>query len=319
MVTRPYDRELVIAALRQALPYIRLYRGRVFVVKAGGAMCGDEAIMRELAEQIGVLCVLGVRVVLVHGGGPQTTAMSERLGLEPLFVEGRRVTSPETLEVAVMTLNGSVNTALLAACRAAEVPAIGVSGVDAGLVKAVRRPPQLREVDGERSAVDFGRVGDIVAVDPTVLTRLLDAQLVPVVSPIAADDDGQILNVNADTVAATLARVLGAEKLVFLTDTAGLLEDKRDPASLVSYTDIAGLERLQARGALDGGMLPKVTAAKEALVGGVERVHMVGYKGPSSLLVEVFTNEGSGTLIVGDTAELLPAEHAGSPAGAAAR
>ncbi len=313
MVTRPYDRELVIGALRQALPYIRLYRGRTFVVKAGGAMCGDPAALKEIAEQVGVLCELGIRVVLVHGGGPQTTAVSDRLGVPTEMVDGRRITSPETLDVAIMTLNGSVNTALLAACRAAQVPAIGVSGIDAGLVRAVRRAPQVREVNGEKRTVDFGLVGDITAVDASVLTRLLDAQLVPVVSPLAADDHGQVLNINADTVASTVARALGAEKLVFLTDTAGLLEDRKNAGSLVSYTDVAGLGSLQARGIIDGGMLPKVKAAKEALVGGVKRVHMVGYKGASSLLIEIFTNEGAGTLIVRDTAELAPSEHGGTP------
>jgi acetylglutamate kinase len=309
MVTRHFDRELVIGALRQALPYIRLFRGRVFVVKIGGAMCGDPAVLRDLAQQLGVLCELGIRVVLVHGGGPQTTAVSERLGLTTTFVDGRRVTSPETLDVAIMTMNGSVNTAILAACRASQVAAIGVSGVDAGLVKAVRRPPQTREVDGESRTVDFGLVGDVTAVDPSVITRLLDAQLVPVVSPLAADDQGQVLNVNADTVASSLARALAAEKLVFLTDTPGLLEDRKNPGSLVSYTDVAGLDAFEKRGIIDGGMLPKVKAAKLALQGGVKRVHMVGYKGVSSLLIEVFTNEGAGTLIVRDTAELLPAEH----------
>lgn len=312
MVNRPYDRELVIAALRQALPYIRLYRGRVFVVKAGGAMCADQAVLRDLAQQLGVLCELGIRVVIVHGGGPQTTKLSEKLGLQTTFVEGRRVTSPETLDVAVMTISGTVNTAILAACRSAQVAGIGVSGVDAGLVKAVRRPPQQKTVNGENVTVDYGLVGDIVSVDPGVLNRLLDAGFVPVVSPLAADDHGQVLNVNADTVASNLARALGAEKLVFLTDTAGLLEDRKNPGSLVSYTDVAGLEALQTRGVIDGGMLPKVKAAREALVGGVKRVHMVGYQGASSLLIEIFTNEGAGTLIVRDTADLAPAEHGGA-------
>ena len=217
--------------------------------------------------------------------------------------------SPAALEVAVMTLNGSVSTALLAACRAADLPAIGVSGVDAGLVRAAQRPPQIREVDGERQSVTFGLVGDIVAIDSSVVTRLLDAGLMPIVSPLAADDGGQVLNINADTVAATLACELGAEKLIFLTDTPGLLEDKHNPASLVSLTDIVGVEARRARGAIDGGMMPKIKAAIDALLGGVKRVHLVGYQHESSLLYEIFTNEGSGTLIVESAADLLPAEH----------
>jgi len=309
MVSRHYDREVVISALKQALPYIRIYRNRTFVIKAGGALCGDAAALRDLAEQVGVLCTLGIRVVLVHGGGPQTTAVSDKLGLVTTFIDGRRVTSPETLEVAVMTLNGSVNTALLAACRAAAVPAVGVSGVDAGLIHAVKRPTQIREVNGQRTAVDYGLVGDIASVDANVLNRLLDGGMVPVVSPLSSDDDGQVLNINADTVASTLACALGAEKLLFLTDTTGLLEDKRNAGSLVSYVDVAGLAALKEQGAIDAGMLPKVKAAIEALQGGVKRVHMVGYKARSTLLLEVFTNEGAGTLIVRSIAELLPAEH----------
>ena len=308
MVGRHFDREVVITALKQALPYIRLYRGRTFVIKAGGALCGDDAALRDIAEQVSVLCELGVRVVLVHGGGPQTTAVSDKLGLETNFVNGRRVTSPETLAVAVMTLNGSVNTAMLSAFRAVALPAVGISGVDAGFINAVRRPPQIVEQNGVRTAMDFGLVGDIVAVDASVVTRLLDAGVVPVVSPLSAADDGQVLNLNADTVASTLACALGAEKLIFLTDTTGLLEDKRKPASLVSYVDIAGLSALAASGAIDAGMLPKIEAASAALRGGVKRVHMVGYKGRATLLLEVFTNEGSGTLVVRSISELSCAE-----------
>jgi acetylglutamate kinase len=305
------DRDVAVEALKRALPYIRLYRGRTFVLKAGGALCGDAPGLKDLAEQVGVLRELGIRVAVVHGGGPQTTAMSRALGMEPTFVDGRRVTDEKTLDVAVMTLAGSANMAVLAACRAAGVPAIGLSGVDAAVVRAVRRPPRDVERDGRKVTVDFGRVGDVVSVDPGPLQLLLDAGIVPVVCPLAADDSGQVLNVNADTVASAVARALAAEKLVFLTDTAGLLEDPADGSSLVSYVDVAGVERLRAKGAIDGGMGPKVAAAIEALRGGVGRVHMVGWRSRSSLLVEVFTNEGSGTLLVRDTAEMLPAEVSG--------
>lgn len=313
-----FDRETSMLALLRALPYIRLFKGRTFVVKAGGAMCGEPAALKTLAEQLGVLRELGIKVVVVHGGGPQTTELSTKLGIETTFVEGRRITSEKTLDVAVMTLNGSVNTAIVAACRGANLPAVGLSGLDAGLLRAVRRPPQNKEVDGRATVIDYGLVGDIASVDVTVIHKLLEAGMVPVISPLCADDSGQVLNVNADTVASTLARALGAEKLVFLTDTAGLLEDRNNPHSLISYTDVRGLGDLQASGAIDAGMLPKVKAAREALLGGVKRVHMVGYKGRVSLLVEIFTNEGAGTLIVRDTAELLPGEQqAGSakPAG----
>jgi acetylglutamate kinase len=304
----PYDRDLTTTALQRALPYIRLYRNRIFVIKAGGALCQEPAAMRALADQLCVLRELGVRVVLVHGGGPQTTALASRLGIETKMVNGRRITSEQALETVIMTINGTVNTAFLSACRAAALPAVGLSGVDASLIRAVKRPPQVVVTNGVSATIDYGLVGDIVALDHTVLVRLLEIGLVPVISPLCADDTGQLLNVNADTVAQAIACALEAEKLIFLTDTPGLLSDPKKLTSLISYTDIQGLTELQAQGAIGTGMLPKTRAAVEALQKGVRRVHMVGFRAPSSLLIEVFTNEGAGTLIVRDTAELLPAE-----------
>jgi acetylglutamate kinase len=309
-VNTPHDREATMGALLRALPYIRLYRGRVFVLKLGGEAVADAESMRRVVEQIGVLSELGVRVVIVHGGGPQTTALAERLGLPTRIVGGRRVTTPETLEVAIMTMNGTVNTAVLAACRAAGIAAVGVSGVDSGIVRARRRPPVETIVDGRPTVVDCGEVGDVMSVDGPALERLLDDRFVPVVSPLSADEAGNVLNVNADTVASAIACALGAEKLIFLTAVPGILEDRADPGSLISYIDLPGLLLLEGRGALDGGMLPKVNAARGAILGGVKRVHIVGFRQPLSLLVEVFTNEGAGTLVVRDRAELSPGEQA---------
>ena len=309
-MTGPYDPEAGMIGLRKALPYLRLYRGRIFVVKAGGALCAETDALREIAEQI--------RVVVVHGGGPQTTLLAKRLSIETPFIEGRRVTSDEALDVAVMTMNGTVNTAFLAAFRAADVPASGLSGVDAGMIRVRRRPPKSVDVDGVATMVDYGRVGDIVSVEPSLLFRLLEAEIVPIVSPMCADDAGQVLNVNADTVASMLARRMGAEKLFFLTDTPGLLENASDPSTLVSYVDIAGLDSMAARGCIAGGMLPKIAAAKDAVINGVGRVHMVGWKARSGLLREVFTNEGAGTLIVRDASELRSSEQ-GHPIGSVNR
>lgn len=306
----PHDRDTTMSALRRALPYIRLYRGRVFVLKLGGEAVADAAALRQVVEQVGVLAELGIRLVVVHGGGPQTTALAERLGLPTRIVGGRRVTTPETLEVAVMTMNGTVSTAVLAACRAAGIAAVGVSGVDSGIVRARRRAPVETTVDGRTERVDFGEVGDVMSVDGPALERLLDAGFVPVVSPLSADDSGAVLNVNADTVASAIACALGAEKLIFLTAVPGILEDRADPGSLISYIDLPGLLLLEGRGALDGGMLPKVNAARGAILGGVKRVHVVGFRQPQSLLVEVFTNEGAGTLIVRDRTELAASEQA---------
>jgi acetylglutamate kinase len=307
-MTGDADRNATMNALRRALPYIRLYKDKTFVVKLGGGPCADKAALANLAEQIGVLRAFGVKVVVVHGGGPQTTDLSQRLGLKTTFVEGRRVTDEATLDVAVMTISGAVNTAILSACRAAGVPAVGVSGVDAGLIRARIRPARVKGEGANRVVVDYGLVGDVVAVDGALLRTLLSAGLTPVMSPISADDAGLTLNLNADVVAAAVARELGAEKLVFLTDLAGLMEDKNDPSTLVSYTDVRGLNALLERGVVDAGMLPKLNAVKEALYGGVRRIHLVGAHVPDALLAEIFTNEGAGTLIVADMNDLMPAE-----------
>lgn len=294
------------AALRHAIPYVRLFKGKTFVVKAGGGALEREATLRGLVAQVEVLHHVGVKVVLVHGGGSQSSALARALGAEPRFVAGRRVTDDGALAVASMVLNGSVNTALLAAFRAAGLPAVGLSGIDAGLVRARRRPPVA--LDGE--TVDYGHVGDVESIDPRLLAVLLDAGYVPVVSPLSAGDGGELLNLNADTVAAALAAALAAEKLIFLTGAPGVLERPEEPGSLVSYTDLAGLARLKERGCLGGGMLPKAGAVEAAIRGGVRRVHILSHDLPDGLLAEVFTNEGVGTLVVEDVSALTPAEQA---------
>jgi acetylglutamate kinase len=216
------------------------------------------------------------------------------------------VTDEKALEVAAMVLNGTVNTRILAAARALGLPAVGVSGVDAGLVQARRRPP----VKVGDAMVDYGFVGDVVSVVPGVLGTLLEAGMVPVVSPLSAADDGTLLNINADTVAAALAVGLRAEKLILLTGAAGVLERADDPGSLVSYTDLEGLRSLRDQGGLTRGMLPKSSAIESALRGGVRRVHILSWQTPDGLLAEVFTNEGVGTLVVEDIDALTPDEQA---------
>jgi acetylglutamate kinase len=311
------DRSTTMEALKRALPYVRLFKNKTFVIKIGGAACSDSALLRDLAEQLSVVRELGIQAVLVHGGGPQTSELSKRLGLQPRIYEGRRVTDAAALEVAILTMNGAVNTQVLSACRAVGLQAVGVSGLDAGLLKARRRAPRTVMVDGEPQMVDFGFVGDVESVDVTLLRSLLASGYLPVVSPLSADDQGNVLNINADTVAATLARALGAEKLVFVTDVPGVLEDKSDRSSLVSSTDLRGLEELVDSGAVASGMLPKVSAIRMALEHGVARVHVIGSE-RASLLTEIFTNEGSGTLIVKDRRELSAAEKAASGEAAAA-
>lgn len=300
-----FDPAAVVGALRRAFPYMRNYQGKTFLLKAGGEVFETAESTRQLMEQVGVLHRVGIRVVLVHGGGIQATTLARELGIEVRMVEGRRVTDARTRDVATMVLNGTVNTSIVASCRDLGIPALGLSGVDAGLIQARKRPPR-RTGDGEK--VDYGYVGDIVSVDTRLLRTVLEGGFVPIVSPLSADDEGVILNINADVVAARLARELGAEKLVMLTGARGILRDASDPASLVSYTDAAGLEGLDEAGAFKDGMLPKADAIRDALRGGVRRVHVISHKLPDSLLIEVFTNEGCGTMVVADMSQLTTAE-----------
>jgi acetylglutamate kinase len=300
------DHAATIRALRNASPYIRLYKGKIFVVKAGGAVFGDAALTRALVEQISILHYLGVRVVMVHGGGPQLTAVTEALGVPTRMVQGRRITDERSIDATAMVLNGLINTRILAICRELEIAAVGLSGVDAGLVRAHRRPPV--RLSGDAEAVDFGFVGDIDLIDISVIRKHLDNGLMPVISPLSADDRGVLLNINADTVAAALGAALAAEKLILCTGAPGILERVDDPTSIVSYTDLAGLKRMREEGRIVDGMLPKAKAIEDAIRGGVRRVHVISYATPDGILAEVFTNEGTGTMIVADINALTPAE-----------
>ena len=304
-MTSKRDRAIVVSALKHAAPYIRLFKGKVFVIKAGGEVFVDPVMTNALVEQVGILHQVGIRVVLIHGGGPQSTELASALGLDTTFVEGRRVTDSGSLNVATMVLNGQINTRILAACRDLQIPAVGISGVDAGLVRAHKRPPVER--DGEE-AVDYGFVGDIDSVEADILVKQLDNGLMPVVSPLSCDESGTLLNINADTVAAAIAAELNAEKLILATGAPGILEDIEDPGSLISYIDRAALRQLRDAGNLADGMLPKAAAVNAAIANGVHRVHIISYKYPDSILLEVFTNEGTGTLVVDDIAALTPEE-----------
>ncbi len=289
----------LIRALKGALDYSRVYRRQTFVVKLGGEVLADRAVLDNVAMQVALLEALSVRVVLVHGGGPQSSELSRKLGLEPEVVAGRRVTTPAVLEVAKMVYAGQLNVDLLSALRGQQVRAVGLSGVDGGLLTASRRPPvALRDDDGTDRTVDFGEVGDITGVDPSVLTTLLDAGYVPVVASLAADAGGQALNINADTVAEALTTALDADKLIFLTTSPGLLRDVEDPTTLVAFATPAELEPLLVSGAIAGGMRPKVEACIRAVRGGVRRTHIIDGTEPDSLLMELFTGRGCGTMIV---------------------
>ena len=307
MIKHRDDQALAVRSLRSAAPYIRMYKGKTFVIKAGGAVFGDTTATRALIEQIAILHYFGVKVVFVHGGGPQLTEITEQLGVPTKMVEGRRVTDQRSIDVTSMVLNGLINTRVLAICRDLDIDAVGISGVDAGLISAHKRAP-MRIAGGTGEMIDYGYVGDIDKVDPTVIRKLLDNGLMPVISPLSCDEQGTLLNINADTVASAIGAALGAEKLVLCTGAPGILERVEDPTSIISYIDLQGLKRLRDNGSIVDGMLPKAKAIEDAIRGGVRRVHVISYKAPEGILAEVFTNEGTGTLVVADVHALAPSE-----------
>ena len=279
--------------LHSTAAYVRRFRNRTFVLKVGGALLEDRAASKALCRQISLLWSFSIRVVLVHGGGPALDALCEKLALPVEKVGGRRVTSPAVLEAAQMVLAGTEHTRLLADLRACGVPAVGLSGIDAGLLRATKRPP----VNTATGPIDFGLVGDVESVDPAVIERLLEGGFLPVVAPLSGDDEGQVFNTNADTVAAELAIALGAEKLVFLLEAPGVLREAAKPETLIPHLTVAELDALEATGALQGGMAPKAASIRRALKGGVPAAHLVGGRSAEALLTEIFTNEGSGTMV----------------------
>jgi acetylglutamate kinase len=289
-----------ITGLKGALRYVRAYRDQVFVVKLGGEVLADPRAVDGIAAQVSLLSSLGIQVVVVHGGGPQATALSRRMGQEPRIVAGRRVTDDDALAIAKMVYAGQLNVDLLASLRAHEAQGVGLSGVDADLIAAHRRPPvSMVDDDGKTQMVDYGHVGDLDRVDPRILRTLLDARFVPVVASLAGDEHGNVFNVNADTVAESLAVALRAQKLIFLTGAPGVLRDREDPSSLIAFADPDDLAGLLVSGAVAGGMRPKVEACIRAATGGVERTHIIDGRVADALLLEVFTGAGCGTMIVG--------------------
>lgn len=289
-----------LLSLRDAHPYLRLFRGRTFVIKVSGAVLARPAARDALCEDIALLHHVGIRVALVHGGGPQLDAACEKLGVTKEVVAGRRVTDAKTLELARMVFRGQLNSELVGALAAHGVKAVGLSGGDGQSITGIRRPPRtVRDPStGTEQQVDFGFVGDITAVDAELPKLLLDAGAVPVYCSLIADQSGNLLNTNADTIASRLAIALKAEKLIVCTSVAGLLEDKDDPRRLVSYGDLGTVEELIRLGAVSGGMLPKLAAVTDALKGGVPRVHLIDGTRETALLLEIFTNEGCGTMLV---------------------
>ena len=274
--------------LVEALPYIRRFAGKTVVVKYGGnALAGasDGDALALFAQDIVLMHAVGMRPVVVHGGGPQISDLMRRLGKETEFRNGLRVTDAETVDIARMVLVGQVNPQLVAAINVHGPLAVGVSGADAGLIVAEARDPEL------------GFVGDVTDVNPTIVNRLLNEELIPVIATIGSDLTGQAYNINADTVAGAIAEALGAEKLVYLTDIEGLRRVVNDATSLIRQTTPDELDMLMADGTIAGGMIPKVESCVHAVRHGVRRAHILDGRIPHVLLLEVFTDAGIGTMV----------------------
>jgi len=295
-------------ALLDAVPYLRAYAGQTFVVKLGGELLADSDHLARVTRDIAVLHRLNIGIVVVHGGGPQLDQITAQLGLDVERVAGRRITSPDVLEAAKMVFRGQLSLDMVSALIREGERAIGLSGVDGRIVQVQRRPESLvTDDDGTSRRVDFGEVGDVVGVDPSILQSVIDGGAIPVVSPLGADEKGRVYNVNADTIAAEIAGAMEAAKLLLLTRTPGVLADADDPTSLLHWTDLRQLAELEQAQAFHAGMRPKIAAIRRALEAGVPRVHIIDGRRDGALLEEVFTTDGCGTLVV-PHAEGAPAE-----------
>ncbi|TMK67741.1 MAG: acetylglutamate kinase [Actinobacteria bacterium] len=283
---RARDAHHKAAVLAEALPYIREFAGRTVVVKYGGHAMEDPALADLFAQDVVLMRLVGMNPVVVHGGGPQISQLMRRFGKEPAFVDGLRVTDAETMEIVRMALVGKVNREVVGSLNRHGSYAVGLSGEDAGLITVDQRDPKL------------GFVGDIRRIDAGIVERLVREELIPVIATVGVDEHGQAHNVNADTVAGAIAIAVGAEKLVYLTDVAGIYESYGDESTLVSRTDVGGLEQLLASGVVSEGMVPKVRSCIDALRHGVRRAHIVDGRLPHVLLLEFFTREGIGTMIL---------------------
>lgn len=292
--------QLRLDLLREALPYIQRFQGKTFVIKLSGRATEDHDNLISLAEELALLHQVGMRICVVHGGGKQLSALALRMGVEQTIINGRRVTDDATLEMAKMIFAGKINTDILAALRNSGVEAVGLSGVDGNIVHAERRPPKeiLNSETGTREQVDFGHVGDVVEINTRLLTVLLDQGYLPVISSLGADADGRVFNINADTIAAEIAVQLRAEKLILLSDVDGIFWDTGDAETKLSRLTADEAEALVRDGIATSGMIPKLQGITELLRRGVRSAHIVNGTARNALLSEIFTDKGTGTMIV---------------------
>lgn len=293
--------QLRLDLLREALPYIQRFKGQTFVVKLSGKATEDHANLKSLAEELALLHQVGIRICVVHGGGKQLSELASRMGIEQTIIDGRRVTDDATLEMAKMIFAGKINTDILSALRHRGIEAVGLSGVDGNIVHAERRPPKevLNRETGERAKVDFGHVGDIVRINSRLLSVLLDHGYLPVISSLGADDEGMVFNINADTIASEIAIQIKAEKLILLSDVDGIYLNPGDPTTKLSHLTAAEAEQLIEDGTATGGMIPKLQSITALLRRGVHSAHIISGTNRNALLSEIFTDQGTGTMIGG--------------------
>ena len=294
------DNQTRLDLLREALPYIQRFQGQTFVVKLSGKVTEDRENLASLAEELALLHQVGIRICVVHGGGKQLSELASKLGVEQTIIEGRRVTDGATLDMAKMIFAGKINTDILAALRQRGIEAVGLSGVDGNIVHAEKRPPReiLNQETGLRDKVDFGYVGDVVQIDARLLTVLLDHGYLPVISSLGADDEGIVFNINADTIAAEIAVRLQAEKLILLSDVDGIYLKAGDASTKLSRLTAAEAGEMISSGAATGGMIPKLQSITTLLLRGVHSAHIISGNNRNALLSEVFTDKGTGTMIV---------------------
>lgn len=286
--------------LRESLPYIQRFKGKTFVVKFSGKVTEDKENLASLAEELALLHQVGIRVCVIHGGGKQLSELASKLGVAQTVIEGRRVTDDDTLELAKMIFAGKINTDILSALRRRGTEAVGLSGVDGNIIHAVKRPPKeiFNKQTGAKETIDFGNVGDILEINVRLLEILLESDYLPVISSLGADDDGQVFNINADTIASEIAVCLKAEKLILLSDVNGIFADASDAATKISRLSKAEAERMIADGTAHGGMIPKLQSLISILNRGVKSAHVIGGNERNALLSEVFTDEGTGTMLM---------------------
>ena len=286
--------------LREALPYIQRFKGKTFVIKFSGKVTENRENLLSLAEELALLHQVGIRICVIHGGGKQLTELAKKLGVVQTIIEGRRVTDDDTLELAKMIFRGKINTEILSALRHRGIHAVGLSGIDGGVIKAERRPPRdvVDRQTGETETIDFGHVGDVVDVDVRLINLLLENDYLPVISSLGADDDGKIYNINADTIASEISARLSAEKLILLSDTNGIYLDPSDESTKIDRLSVSEARRMIVEGRATGGMIPKLESLIDLLDRGVHSAHVIGGLERNGLLAEVFTDEGAGTMLV---------------------